>query len=294
MDAATVYENIRALSAEFATERRERQQRNELVAADFARLREAGFLSSDRRAAGPWRHLGKRRRGHPADLRDAPHAHGDSSVALVCAMHPVVLSFWMAIPRAPAPFDNAWEGQRRSIFRNVCEGAWWGTIASEPGTSGDIAKTRATARRGPTDGAYLLTGQKNFGSGSGHLLHGHRGRSRRGDRPGHVRAGYAGRALGRLGRGDPDGCMGGARYARNSEPRDGLQRVSCHMHGMAGAVPAHRGSPGWVHPESISRRFMWEWWRSISKPRASSCRDAGTACGPTSGWSGRRRSSKAG
>jgi hypothetical protein len=27
MDAATVYENIRALSAEFATERRERQQR---------------------------------------------------------------------------------------------------------------------------------------------------------------------------------------------------------------------------------------------------------------------------
>ncbi len=214
MDAATVYENIRALSAEFATERRERQQRRELVAADFARLREAGFLSSDRRAAGPWRHLGKRRRGHPADLRDAPHAHGDSSAALVCAMHPVVLSFWMAIPRAPAPFDNAWEGQRRSIFRNVCEGAWWGTIASEPDTSGDIAKTRATARRGPTDGAYLLTGQKNFGSGSGHLLHGHRGRSRRGDRPGHVRAGYAGRALGRLGRGDPDGCMGGARYAR--------------------------------------------------------------------------------
>ena len=93
MDAATGYENIRALSAEFATERRERQQRNELVAADFARLREAGFLSSDRRAAGPWRHLGKRRRGHPADLRDAPHAHGDSSAALVCAMHPVVLSF---------------------------------------------------------------------------------------------------------------------------------------------------------------------------------------------------------
>jgi hypothetical protein len=44
MDTATVYENIRALSAEFATERRERQQRRELVAADFARLREAGFL----------------------------------------------------------------------------------------------------------------------------------------------------------------------------------------------------------------------------------------------------------
>jgi hypothetical protein len=36
MDADTVYENIRALSAHFATERRERQQRHELVAADFA------------------------------------------------------------------------------------------------------------------------------------------------------------------------------------------------------------------------------------------------------------------
>jgi hypothetical protein len=43
MDADTVYENIRALSAHFATERRERQQRHELVAADFARLREASF-----------------------------------------------------------------------------------------------------------------------------------------------------------------------------------------------------------------------------------------------------------
>ena len=43
MDADTVYENIRTLSADFATARRERQQRRELVAADFARLRDAGF-----------------------------------------------------------------------------------------------------------------------------------------------------------------------------------------------------------------------------------------------------------
>ena len=32
---------------------------------------------------------------------------------------------------------------------------------------GELSKTRATARRGPSDGAYLLTGQKTFGSGSG-------------------------------------------------------------------------------------------------------------------------------
>jgi hypothetical protein len=43
MDAETVYENLRAISADFAAERRERQQRRELVAVDFARLRERGF-----------------------------------------------------------------------------------------------------------------------------------------------------------------------------------------------------------------------------------------------------------
>jgi alkylation response protein AidB-like acyl-CoA dehydrogenase len=73
----------------------------------------------------------------------------------------------MATGEAPVPFDRAWEEQRRSIFRNVCAGAWWGTIASEPGIAGDLSQTKATARRGPSDGAYLLTGQKNFGSGSG-------------------------------------------------------------------------------------------------------------------------------
>src|SRR5262249_19197285 len=94
-------------------------------------------------------------------------AHGDASVALVCAMHPVVLNFWMATPQAPPTFQRAWEEQRRSIFRKVCEGAWWGTIASEPGGGGDMSKTKATARPGPSDDIYLLTGQKNFGSGSG-------------------------------------------------------------------------------------------------------------------------------
>jgi hypothetical protein len=36
MDADTVYDNICAISADFANERSERQQRRELVAADFA------------------------------------------------------------------------------------------------------------------------------------------------------------------------------------------------------------------------------------------------------------------
>src|SRR6266446_8141360 len=167
MDANAVYENIRALSNQFATERRERQQRNGLVAADFARLREAGFLLTGAPIdhGGIWESVSESTRPVCEMLRTL--AHGDSSVALVCAMHPAVLNFWMATVQAPAPFDKAWDDQRRSIFRNVREGAWWGTIASEPGTAGDIAKTRATARRGSSDGTYLLTGQKNFGSGSG-------------------------------------------------------------------------------------------------------------------------------
>jgi hypothetical protein len=43
MDADTVYDNICAISADFANERSERQQRRELVDADFARLRNANF-----------------------------------------------------------------------------------------------------------------------------------------------------------------------------------------------------------------------------------------------------------
>jgi alkylation response protein AidB-like acyl-CoA dehydrogenase len=167
MQAGDVCENIRALSAEFAAERHERQQRGELVAADFGRLQEAGFLltgvPSDQ--GGVWKSVRESARPICEMLRAL--AHGDSSVALVCAMHPVVLNFWMATLQAPPPFEKQWEEQRRSIFRKVCEGAWWGTIASEPGTAGDISKTKATARRGPSEGTYLLTGQKNFGSGSG-------------------------------------------------------------------------------------------------------------------------------
>jgi alkylation response protein AidB-like acyl-CoA dehydrogenase len=167
MEATEVYENILALSAEFATERRKPQRRRELVAADFARLRDAGFLLTgvpiDQ--GGIWESVGGSTRPICEMLRTL--AHGDSSVALVCAMHPVVLNFWMATAQAPPPFQTAWEEQRRSIFRKVCEGAWWGTITSEPGTAGDMSKTKATARPGPSDGIYLLTGQKNFGSGSG-------------------------------------------------------------------------------------------------------------------------------
>src|SRR5712692_10403094 len=119
IETAQVYENIRALSAEFATERRERQQRRELVTADFARLRDAGFLLTGVPVdqGGIWESVRGSARPICEMLRTL--AHGDSSVALVCAMHPVVLNFWMATAQAPPPFQAAWEEQRRSIFRKV-------------------------------------------------------------------------------------------------------------------------------------------------------------------------------
>jgi len=167
MDTRTILENVREVSARFATERSERQQRRELVAADFAQLREAGFLLTGVPVdqGGIWQSVRQSTRPLCELLRTL--AHGDSSVALVCAMHPTVLVFWLANAQVPAPFQAAWEAQRRHMFQTVRTGAWWGTITSEPGSGGDLAKTLAIARPGPTDGVYRLTGQKAFGSGSG-------------------------------------------------------------------------------------------------------------------------------
>jgi alkylation response protein AidB-like acyl-CoA dehydrogenase len=80
MDAAAAHENIRTIVAEFAAERRERQRRRELMPADFARLRDAGFLLTgvpiDQ--GGIWESVGKSARLICDMLRLL--AHGDSSV----------------------------------------------------------------------------------------------------------------------------------------------------------------------------------------------------------------------
>jgi alkylation response protein AidB-like acyl-CoA dehydrogenase len=167
MQTSEVFANIREVSAQFASEREVRQRRRELVAVDFARLQDAGFhlTGVPKDQGGVWESVGGSARPICEMLRML--ARGDSSVALVCAMHPAMLNFWMATSDAPAPFQRAWEEQRQAIFRQVREGAWWGTIASEPGSGGDIGKTRAIARRGAPDGGDRLTGHKSFGSGSG-------------------------------------------------------------------------------------------------------------------------------
>ena len=167
-----IEENIARLAAEWSQQRSERQRRRELDPTDFDRLRDAGFLlaSLPTDEGGLWESHARSSRFIFELLRTL--AHGDSSVALVAAMHPLVLSTagWLGWAAAPPPFDEPWRSQRRWVFQTVREGAWWGTIQSEPGSGGDLSATRATARpvRGEAGGLeYLISGQKHFGSGSG-------------------------------------------------------------------------------------------------------------------------------
>ena len=161
-------ENLRAIADQFATQRADRQRRRSLDPADFAQIRDAGYLNVavPEAEGGYWQNGAKSTRLICDALRTL--AHGDSSVALVSAMHPAVLSYWLTAPEA------AWQcelftAQIRDIIDGVRAGDWWGTITSEPGSGGDVMKTRATAK--PTGDAhqYLLSGDKHFGSGSGML-----------------------------------------------------------------------------------------------------------------------------
>lgn len=167
MELSSVHERVREVAHSFAQERHARQRRRTLDPADFARLGDSGFL----RAAVPidqggmWESVPRSTRPVVEMLRTL--AAGDASVALVAAMHPSVLAFWLATPQAPAPDTEAWAQQRRSVFQTATDGAWWGTITSEPGSGGDISRTRAQAHPVSADGSYRLTGQKHFGSGSG-------------------------------------------------------------------------------------------------------------------------------
>ena len=165
-DAALVLDSVKRIAREFANQRRQRQLRRELDPKDFAALREAGLLLTGVPAeqGGLWVDLARSTRQIAEILRAL--ARGDSSVALVSAMHPAVLSFWLSTPHVPLPHADAWLTQRTLVADHALAGNWWGTITSEPGSSGDVGKTRAVAR---SDGSptWRLSGEKHFGSGSG-------------------------------------------------------------------------------------------------------------------------------
>ncbi len=159
MDIAEVQQRVAAIAQGFASQRRERQIRTNLDRADFDALAEAGYLlvGVPESMGGLWRDVPSVVRPYCELLRTI--AHGDPSVALVSAMHPAVTSYWLALD------DPSIEEQRRFVAQSALDGAWWGTVTSEPGSGGDVMRSRAIARR-RGDG-YALSGQKHFGSGSG-------------------------------------------------------------------------------------------------------------------------------
>ena len=162
-----VVQNIKELSARFAAHRPERQRRRALEKADFDDLTDAGF-----HLTGAPPDMGGINGGVAEFTRPLCDmlrilAHGDPSVSLVASMHPAVIGGWLEVPHAPSPYTDAWEKQRRAVFETALAGCWWGTIISEPGSGGDPSKSRAVAKLRPSDGKYLISGQKHFGSGSG-------------------------------------------------------------------------------------------------------------------------------
>ncbi len=168
-DATRGLDGVRQVAAAWREQRAERQARRHLERADFDALREANLWLSvvPEDMGGLWRDVSSSARPVCEALRGL--AGADPSVALVSAMHPAVVAFWLASPDSS---QREWETQRRAVFASAAAGEQWGTITSEPGSGGDIMRTRTRATPAAGDGflpgrCYAVTGDKHFGSGSG-------------------------------------------------------------------------------------------------------------------------------
>src|SRR5829696_8255976 len=168
-DEREVHAAVATLAARWREERPARQGQRALVRGDFDALRAAGLLRLvvPVDEGGSWVDVATSVRTIAETYRVL--AGADASVALVSVMHPAVLGFWLAsADRSQA----AWEAQRAAVCASAAAGRQWGTITSEPGSGGDITRTRATAVpiASPAElpgATYALTGDKHFGSGSG-------------------------------------------------------------------------------------------------------------------------------
>lgn len=165
-DIKNLHAAVNALAQSFAQQGRERLKRRELVAEDFKRLADTGFLLTGVSAehGGYWRSLSASTRSYCALVRNL--AQADPSLALVSAMHPSVMGVWADRAAVPEPYAAAWRQQRQALFELAKSGHWVGTIASEPGSGGDLSATRAVVEL-DDQGRCLLTGDKHMGSGSG-------------------------------------------------------------------------------------------------------------------------------
>lgn len=171
-DTDDVVRAVDELARAWREERAERLTRRGLDRADFAALADTGYLrlAVPEEQGGLWRDVASSTRPVGDALRCL--ARGDASPALVAAMHPAVLAFWLA---SPDPDRPDWERQREMVFATAVDGAQWGTVTSEPGSGGDISRTRTRAVRADDDVVeapvpgrrYVLTGDKHFGSGTG-------------------------------------------------------------------------------------------------------------------------------
>lgn len=164
-----IMERLAVLADQWRAARPERQERTHLERDDFDVIRSTGYLQAAVPAdlGGTWRGVAGSVRSIGAMLRVLGAA--DPSVALVSSMHPAVLAFWLT---APATGERVWERQRHAVLATALAGQRWGTVTSEPGTGGDILRTRAVATPadapGPLPGpAYTISGTKHFGSGMG-------------------------------------------------------------------------------------------------------------------------------
>lgn len=167
MNLETIKAGVESVSNHFAENRRDRLKRRELDRNDFEQLKDAGYHLTGVLAeqGGLWQSVEQSTRMICDLLRIL--AHGDSSVALVSSMHPSVLAFWLATPEAPQPFSVDWQEQRHYCSELAKGGGLWGTITSEPGSGGDIFRTKTVAE--PHESGYSISGVKHFGSGSGVL-----------------------------------------------------------------------------------------------------------------------------
>ncbi|MCH7620370.1 MAG: acyl-CoA/acyl-ACP dehydrogenase [Chloroflexi bacterium] len=167
MSIASILENAPKLAREWAAEREDRQTRTEADPADYQRLQDLGIplMAVPVEFGGTWENLAQSARPLCTMLRTL--AAGDPSITLSSAMHQGVLGSWR-IPTVPEPFNDAWQKQRKEVFQTVVDGAWWGTIVSEPGSGGDTGLTQSRCvPEAPGSLKYRISGQKHFGSGSG-------------------------------------------------------------------------------------------------------------------------------
>ena len=138
--AQEVIQALQSVAEEFATQTIERQKRRELDPADFERVAAAGFLLTGvpAESGGLWSGVATSSRDYAQMVRVL--AHGDPCVALVAAMHPAVTAFFLGVETVD-DHPEAWCQQRAELLE-LARTRWWGTVTSEPGSGGDILRTR--------------------------------------------------------------------------------------------------------------------------------------------------------